>query len=170
MVPAWFSPKTSSAGYLLAWRKVCVDRTTSPSAFSLSNEASQKKCRPGIDEVDRPGRRRWWRNNRIEPRITWSFAEVQPRTRLCPVFERQREGGRKAPSRDNRARRPLAGIQPALAMATAVSGMRLAKPHSLSYQLSTRTKLPSMTWVCVESNDELAALWLKSIDTRASSM
>src|SRR5262245_37571368 len=34
-----------------------------------------------------------------------------------------------------------------LPMATAVSAMRLEKPHSLSYQDITRTKVPSMTLV-----------------------
>ena len=33
-----------------------------------------------------------------------------------------------------------------LAKATAVSAMRLEKPHSLSYQVRMRTKLPSMTF------------------------
>ena len=35
---------------------------------------------------------------------------------------------------------------------TAVSAMRLEKPHSLSYHDSTRTKLPGITLVCVASN------------------
>ena len=37
------------------------------------------------------------------------------------------------------------GLQPSLLMASAVSDMRLEKPHSLSYQESTRTKTPSIT-------------------------
>ena len=45
----------------------------------------------------------------------------------------------------------LAGVtlnpQISFAIATAVSAMRFEKPHSLSYQESTRTKLPSMTLV-----------------------
>ena len=35
-----------------------------------------------------------------------------------------------------------------LPIATAVSAIRQEKPHSLSYQLSTRTNLPSSTFVC----------------------
>ena len=46
--------------------------------------------------------------------------------------------------------RQLRRAQISFAMATAVSAMRLEKPHSLSYQDSTRTKLPSITLVCVE--------------------
>src|SRR5262249_11138288 len=58
---------------------------------------------------------------------------------------------------------------PSLPMATAVSSMRLEKPHSLSYQESTRTNLPSITLVCLRSKVELAGLWLKSLDTRGLS-
>ena len=36
--------------------------------------------------------------------------------------------------------------------------MRLEKPHSLSYQESTRTSLPSITCVCFRSKVELAGL------------
>jgi hypothetical protein len=36
---------------------------------------------------------------------------------------------------------------PSLPIATAVSAMRLEKPHSLSYQASTRTRRPST--ICV---------------------
>src|SRR5262245_15090297 len=50
--------------------------------------------------------------------------------------------------------------QPSLPIATAVSTIRLEKPHSLSYQLSTRTSLPSITLVCFRSKVELAGLWL----------
>jgi hypothetical protein len=37
--------------------------------------------------------------------------------------------------------------QPSLPIATAVSTMRLEKPHSLSYHAMTRTSVPSMTLV-----------------------
>ena len=47
----------------------------------------------------------------------------------------------------------------------AVSDMRFEKPHSLSYQPITRASAPSTTAVCVESNVQDAALWLKSIET-----
>ncbi len=36
-------------------------------------------------------------------------------------------------------------LQPSLPIATATSPMRLEKPHSLSYQVMTRTKAPSIT-------------------------
>src|ERR1700716_4186405 len=43
--------------------------------------------------------------------------------------------------------------------------MRLEKPHSLSYQLMTRTRVPSMTLVwSIWKVDEWGS-WLKSIDT-----
>jgi len=57
-----------------------------------------------------------------------------------------------------------------LPSSAATSLMRLEKPHSLSYQESTRTKRPSMTWVWLRSKVELAWLWLKSIETSGSSL
>src|SRR4051794_11876971 len=60
------------------------------------------------------------------------------------------------------------GFQPSLAISTATSLMRFEKPHSLSYQESTRTKTPSITWVWVKSKVELAGLWLKSMETSGS--
>src|SRR5579871_1257568 len=46
--------------------------------------------------------------------------------------------------------------------------MRLEKPHSLSYQEHTFTRVPSATRVRVSSKIELAGLWLKSDETRGS--
>ena len=40
-----------------------------------------------------------------------------------------------------------------LLITTAVSLMRLEKPHSLSYQDTTRQKVPSTTWVLFEIED-----------------
>ena len=55
-------------------------------------------------------------------------------------------------------------------MATAVSAMRLENPHSLSYQDTTRTKLPSITLVwSVAKIDDLGS-WLKSEETSFSSV
>ena len=53
-------------------------------------------------------------------------------------------------------------------IATAVSAMRLEKPHSLSYQPITRTISPSTTAVCVASKVQDAGAWLKSALTRGS--
>ena len=50
----------------------------------------------------------------------------------------------------------------------ATSTMRFEKPHSLSYQDSTRTKVLSSTWVWVTSKVELCESWLKSTDTVAA--
>ena len=60
--------------------------------------------------------------------------------------------------------------QPSLAIAAAVSTIRFEKPHSLSYQLTTRTSLPSSTAVSRLSTVELAGLWLRSIETSGSSV
>ena len=55
--------------------------------------------------------------------------------------------------------------QSSLPMATAVSAMRLEKPHSLSYQDITRTSVPSITLVCSRWNTEECGSWLKSAET-----
>ena len=55
--------------------------------------------------------------------------------------------------------------QISFAIATAVSAMRLEKPHSLSYQDSTRTKLPSMTLVWSRWKIEERSSPLKSLET-----
>src|SRR5438874_7550753 len=50
----------------------------------------------------------------------------------------------------------------------ATSTIRFEKPHSLSYQDSTRTKVLSSTWVWVTSKVELCESWLKSTETVAA--
>src|SRR6056297_940208 len=55
--------------------------------------------------------------------------------------------------------------QISLPIATAVSAMRLEKPHSLSYQLRIRTMLPSITLVWSVWNTEECGSWLKSLLT-----
>src|SRR6516165_7898001 len=55
--------------------------------------------------------------------------------------------------------------QASLPIATAVSAMRLEKPHSLSYQLMTRTSVPSMTLVWSMWKVDEWESWLKSTDT-----
>ena len=58
-----------------------------------------------------------------------------------------KKAGRKARLFDNTNSGPyLAAIN-----ALVISNMRLEKPHSLSYQLSTFTSVPPMTRVCVAS-------------------
>src|SRR5262249_31492561 len=56
-------------------------------------------------------------------------------------------------------------VQMSLPIATAVSAMRLEKPHSLSYQDITRTSVPSMTLVWSMWKLDEGASWLKSIET-----
>jgi hypothetical protein len=56
-----------------------------------------------------------------------------------------------------------------LASATAVSSMRLEKPHSLSYQLDNYTMRPHPLDRVGSYLDE-AGLWLKSIDTSGASL
>jgi|GEM_PF-7013924 len=54
-------------------------------------------------------------------------------------------------------------------IAAAVSSMRQEKPHSLSYQLMTRTKVPSMTFVSFSAKMDERGSWLKSVETSGSS-
>ena len=60
--------------------------------------------------------------------------------------------------------------QISFASATAVSDMRLEKPHSLSYQVRMRTKLPSRTFVWSSAKIEEWLSWLKSRETSGSSV
>src|SRR5471030_893266 len=46
--------------------------------------------------------------------------------------------------------------------------MRLEKPHSLSYQVITETKVPYITLVWSSAKLDDAGLWLKSTDTSLS--
>ena len=50
-------------------------------------------------------------------------------------------------------------------IATAVSAMRLEKPHSLSYHAITRTSVPFCTLVWSMWKVEECGSWLKSIET-----
>ncbi len=54
-------------------------------------------------------------------------------------------------------------------MAPAVSTIRFEKPHSLSYQLTTRTSLPSSTAVSRLSTVDDADVCIRSIETKGSS-
>ena len=55
-----------------------------------------------------------------------------------------------------------------LPIATAVSAMRLEKPHSLSYQATTRTKVPSITLVWSTAKVAECGSWLRSEETSGS--
>ena len=57
-----------------------------------------------------------------------------------------------------------------LPIATAVSTMRLEKPHSLSYQDITRTSVPSITLVWSMWKTEECGSWLKSVETLGASV
>ena len=52
-----------------------------------------------------------------------------------------------------------------LPMARPVSIIRLEKPHSLSYQLTTRTRPSEVTAVCGAAKIEERLSWLKSMET-----
>jgi len=53
-------------------------------------------------------------------------------------------------------------------IATDVSSIRFEKPHSLSYQLITRTKVPPITLVSFNAKIEERLSWLKSVETSGS--
>src|SRR5437763_918847 len=84
--------------------------------------------------------------------------------------DRARHRWRRRWPADHRPRRSPQPVYPSFAIVAAVSSMRLEKPHSLSYQDSTRTKEPSTTWVWPRSKIELAGLWLKSEETSGWSL
>ena len=61
-------------------------------------------------------------------------------------------------------------LQASLPIATAVSTMRLEKPHSLSYHDITRTSVPSSTLVWSMWKTDECGSWLKSLETLGSSV
>ena len=63
---------------------------------------------------------------------------------------------------------PSAADQISLPIATAVSAMRLEKPHSLSYQDITRTQRAVHHLGLVHVEDEQCGSWLKSPETFGS--
>src|SRR5664279_3295097 len=64
----------------------------------------------------------------------------------------------------------LARRQISLPIATAVSAMRLEKPHSLSYHDITRTSVPSITLVWSMWKIDECGSWLKSMETLGASV
>ena len=76
-----------------------------------------------------------------------------------------RERSRPAPQALAEAAGEDAIVHISRPMATAVSFMRLEKPHSLSYQDTTRQNVPSTTCVPFRSKIELNGSWLKSVET-----
>jgi hypothetical protein len=87
-----------------------------------------------------------------------------------PVRVEARRGERPSIGPDRIANGCGPALQPQIsfAMATAVSAMRFEKPHSLSYQDITRTKLPSITLVWSMWKMDEAGWWLKSMETFGS--
>ncbi len=91
----------------------------------------------------------------------------------CPAFECRRI--RVLSGSWFASRRGVAGTSPAMTttmidqsnfpIATAVSDMRLEKPHSLSYHDNTRTSVPFCTLVWSMWKVEECGSWLKSIET-----
>ena len=61
-------------------------------------------------------------------------------------------------------------VQASLPIATAVSTMRLEKPHSLSYHDITRTSVPSITLVWSMWKTDECGSWLKSLETLGASV
>ena len=57
------------------------------------------------------------------------------------------------------------GVYISFDITSAVSAIRVAKPHSLSYQVRTRASLPSTTWVWGRAAVDEAAMWFRSVET-----
>ena len=75
---------------------------------------------------------------------------------MGPGSAEQRKGAAPRPGHETYSSFPIA---------TAVSAMRLEKPHSLSYHDITRTSVPFCTLVWSMWNVEECGSWLKSIET-----
>ena len=88
----------------------------------------------------------------VPPRRTGTYADDRSRLSDAPLTRCIASGTRSV-------------TYSSFPIATAVSAMRLEKPHSLSYQDITRTKLPFCTLVWSMWNVEECGSWLKSIET-----
>src|SRR3954462_156344 len=95
-------------------------------------------------------------------------SEARPGTQLAWKGKELGPGSAAQHQEVPRCARDKKENQISLPIATAVSAMRLEKPHSLSYQDITRTKVPSMTLVWSMWNTEECGSWLKSPDTFGS--
>jgi hypothetical protein len=96
----------------------------------------------------------------------------RPDWRRVPIRRSARDGRQPAPWPHvcrARGRGGRAFLQARVAIHNAVSIMRLEKPHSLSYQLTTRTMPPSVTVVCAAATVEECGSWLKSTETSGAS-
>ncbi len=87
----------------------------------------------------------------------------------CPWCVRLDGGPYQTPVGAGRPQPAAFIYRPTRAMATAVSLIRDEKPHSLSYQLITRTNVPPITLVSFSAKIEERGSWLKSLDTSSSS-
>jgi|GEM_PF-3471892 len=83
---------------------------------------------------------------------------------------RQRKAARDFPGRWSQCCAESDSDQMYFAISTAVSSIRLEKPHSLSYQVRIRTKLPSITLVWSRWKIDECGSWLKSIETFGTSV
>ena len=99
-----------------------------------------------------------------------------------PVTPPETDGGNQTDQDEDGGNDPLRGHtvtpiaqrvelrQTSFPIATAVSAMRLEKPHSLSYQDITRTNVPSITLVWSMWKTDECGSWLKSIETLGASV
>ena len=81
---------------------------------------------------------------RVSALVKSSCVAEMPRLRLAPFHHALCGARRPSPAMQGRK----VSAQISFAIARAVSLMRVEKPHSLSYQDSTRPSWPSITWVC----------------------
>jgi hypothetical protein len=95
---------------------------------------------------------------------------LERRLRIQKGAGRSHENARTEPGVFKSQEDGFCGQAMVLPKATAVSAMRLEKPHSLSYQDITRQKVPSITLVWSMWKIEERESWLKSDDTFLSSV
>jgi len=118
-----------------------------------------RTARNRLSLVDFPGNRKPEPGNRLLQPFRFSLRAFAPSRSSS---RSQKKTARTVPGRFGVALTD--GGQFVFDTASAVSSMRLEKPHSLSYQLSTLTSLP-LTLVRVASKTDECGLWLKSTET-----
>ena len=118
-----------------------------------------------LDDVDVKGKRVLLRVDLNVPVYNGKPGDLTRIERMAPAVAEIAANGGKVILLSHCSGMTVLWIYSFLPIATAVSAMRLEKPHSLSYQDITRTSVPFNTLVWSIWKVEECGSWLKSIET-----
>ena len=162
-------------------RPRCDSRITLPPLLDISMMVGATRS-SRVESVTRPFSIGTLRSTRTSTRLPFTSTSSRVRNVLdisnsCPGRCAARSGAlqngdppllvpaQRSSIQENAAPRPGHETYSSFPIATAVSAMRLEKPHSLSYHAITRTSVPFSTLVWSMWNMDECGSWLKSIET-----